>query len=263
MNTMVSIAVIDTGIYAAQLSYASVLPGVNFSGEGATDDAADPHGHGTAVAATIVQIATQARLVPIRIMDRRGVLRNAAALEAAFDWILEHHGALGIRIVCAAFSDASHATSDSAYHGSRLQQHIAALREAGVATVAAAGGWYPEHRASAPQGMAWPAILREAVSVGAVERRGDGFWLTHTTQRLHAGLGTGCHTTVFTEPGAPGDTSGAAAVVVGCLAALRSRYPHAPVDALLQMLLRHQQLGQDEHGLAWPAVDVNEVLRGS
>jgi subtilisin family serine protease len=253
--------VIDTGIKTDELSHAVILPGINLSGEGDPGDTSDPHGHGTVVAAAILRIAPGARLVPIKLMDRRGGLRSPQALAPAFDWILKHRAVLGVGIVCAAFADTSHTRADVSYRGSGLQQQVAALRAAGVAIVAAAGNWYPEHRAQNVQGMPWPAILRDIISVGAVERRPDGLWLTRTTQRLHTSLETGCRTTVFAEPDDPGETSGAAAAVVGCLAALRQRYPGATVDELMQIMLCHPQAGQDESGLSWPAVVVDDVLR--
>jgi hypothetical protein len=257
----VVVAVIDTGISPELLADAVVLPGVNLSDAGDSHDTSDPRRHGTLVAATILRLAPRSRLVPIRIFDSRGSLRPTNKLELAFDWVLQHRSALGIEIVCAAFADSSHATSDDAYQGSRLRQQVADLRAVGVATVSAAGNWYPEHRVGKPQGMAWPALLRETISVGAVERRSDGLWLSRTTQRLHSSLGTGCSTTVFAEPGEPGETSGAAATIAGCLARLRPTCADPTVDGLVRMLLRCQQPAHDdESGLVWPAVIVDDIL---
>jgi subtilisin family serine protease len=256
------VAVIDTGLSPELLDDGVVLPGVNLSDEGDPDDTSDPRHHGDLVGATILHIAPRTRLVPIKLMDARGMLRPPSRLESAFDWVVEHRAALGIGIVCAAFADSSHAQSDEAHRNSRLRRQIAALRRVGVATVAAAGNWYPEHRARQSQGMAWPAILREVVSVGAVERRPDGPWLSRTTQRLHAVQGTGCFTTVFAEPGEPGETSGAAATIVGYLAALRPACADPTVDEMVRTLLRHRRTARDESGLAWPAVFAEEVLRG-
>ena len=258
-RTQTVVAVIDTGIDPQRLAGATVLPGINLSLEGSPDDTCDRGSHGTSVASTVLQMAPRTRLVPVKLMDRRGVLRKPADMEAAFDWILDHQASLEIGIVCAAFADASHATSDREHRDGRLPRQLQALREQGVATVAAAGNWHPEHRRRSHQGMARPAVLREVVSVGAVQRRPDGLWLTRGTQRLHATLGTGCSTTVFVEPGEPGETSGAAAVVAGCLAGLRRSHPDVPVDTLVQMLLCHRRDARDESGLAWPAVDLNTL----
>jgi subtilisin family serine protease len=252
--------VIDTGINPASLGDATVLPGVNLSGEGDPHDTSDPLGHGTLVAATILRIAPHARLVPIRLLNARGALRPVSRLEQAFDWAMSQRSALDIEIVCVAFADASHSTSDDIHQNSHLRRQIAALRDAGVATVAAAGNWYPEHRARNPQGMAWPAIIREVISVGVAQRRPDGLCLSRTTQRLHATVGGGCRTTVFAEPGEPGETSGAAATIAGCLARLRPTCPDPSVDGLVRSLLRHQQPAHDDSGLDWPAVLVDQMF---
>jgi subtilisin family serine protease len=260
LNNHVAVAVIDSGISPDRLENPVILPGINLSGEGEVDDTTDSGNHGTAVAKTILSIAPQTWLVPIRLMNRRGSLRNRAKVEEAFAWTLDHRESFGIQIICAAFADFSHATSDAEHRGSRLQQQIAALREMNVATVAPAGNWHREFRRQSPQGMAWPAIIQEAISVGALQRQPDGLWLTHETQRLNAGWDTACHTTVFTEPGDLGDTSGAAAVITGCLAVLRQSYPEATPNELVQRLLRFQQNAYDESDFIWPALDAKEVL---
>jgi subtilisin family serine protease len=250
------VAVIDSGIdQNRQGPGIIVLPGVNFSGEGDSGNTGDIAGHGTAVAATIARIAPGVRLLPVKLMNRRGVLRDTAMVEAAFEWIVEHRAELGIAVICAAFADSSHRTSDETIRRSKLQRHIAALRDAGVLTVTAAGNWYPEHRSRSRHGMAWPAILRETVSVGALERKEEGVRLASASQRLHQSLDTGCSTTFFALPGEPGETSGAAAVVAGCLAALRQSFPDVSADALVEKLLGISRDVADDNGLLWPSVD--------
>lgn len=255
LTNKVTVALIDTGISPECLENPLILPGINLSGEGTVEDTTDSGNHGTAVAKIILSIAPHTRLVPIRLMNRRGSLRNREKVEEAFDWILEHCESLGIQIVCAAFADFSHSTSDAEHRGSRLQQQIATLREMNVATVAPAGNWYPEFRWKSPQGMAWPAIIREVISVGEVEYQKDSFRLTRRTQRLHQTLGTGCQTAVFTTSSHLGNTSGAAAVVVGKLAALIHSYSLIEIDQVIANLLESQQIINDETGFCWPVID--------
>lgn len=254
---MWSVAVIDTGVAPGP----KLLPGVNLSGDGAPDDTIDPNGHGTAVAEAILRAAPEARLVPVRVLNSRGALAEEGLLPAAFRWIRQHSGELGVTVVCAAFADASHQTSDLKFRGAPLQAEIAALRENGIPTVAAAGNWFPERRRRGALGMAWPAILREVVSVGELERRPDGLWLTRTTQRLHASLETGCSTTVFAVPEGLGETSGAAATVAGYLAGLRQELPGAGVDQLVRHLLRDGATARDESGLLWPGLPTRSAPR--
>jgi len=255
------IAVVDSGVDAARLNGAAVLPGVNFSGE--SDELNDEKGHGTQVAAEILRIAPQAVIVPVKVTDKRGALDQPATLERAFAWVCERRAALQIELICVALADFSHQRSDEQWRGSRLQQEIAALREAGTLTIAAAGNWRSIFRRYNPQGMAWPAILREVISVGELRREADGLRLSRSTQRLHASLGTGCHTTIFAESGEMGETSGAAAVACGCLAALRQSHPEMPVEALLRTLLSSGQSVADSEGLDWPALNGEQAFAWS
>lgn len=251
------VVVIDTGVTSDRLDRDRILPGINFSDE---EDISDCHGHGTALAKTILSIAPQCRLLPIKLMTQRGYLRDLNRVDAVFDWIIDHRAEFGINIICTAFANFSHATSDELHQGTHLQQQIAKLREMNVATIAPAGNWYREHCHQNSQGMAWPAILREVVSVGALQRQADGLWLTKTTQRLHADLNTGCRTTVFVEPGELGETSGAAAVITGCLAKLHQLCPDCTVDTLVQMLLQYQTKAWDQSKFTWSAVEANKIL---
>ena len=250
-----TVAVIDTGISPECLENPIILPGINLSGEGEVNDTTDSGKHGTEVAKIILSIAPQTRLVPIRLMNRWGSLRKREKVEEAFDWILENRAALGINIVCAAFADFSNATSDAEHRGSRLQQQIAALRDMNVLTVAPAGNWYQQFRRKSPQGMAWPAIIREVISVGEVERREDGLYLTKSTQRLHKTLNTGCQTRIFTTSGQFGSTSGSAAVIVGKIATLAQTSSLISQDKIISELLENQQIASDENGLNWLSVD--------
>jgi subtilisin family serine protease len=240
-----TIAVIDSGVHSST----PTAGGVNLTGAGARGDAADEHGHGTAVASTILRHAPGARIIPIRVTDGDGVLVSPELLDEAFDWVLDRWDGLGIGVISAAFGDMSHCRSDQEWRGSRLQVAIATLRTLGVATVASAGNWHKLYRSSQPQGMAWPAILRETVSVGELA----GGRLSSNTQRLHRSWGTGCATTVFAEAEPPGNTSGAAAVVTGQLAELRRATPSASVDELVGRLLAAGRT-VEEDGLEWPAL---------
>jgi subtilisin family serine protease len=252
----VAVAVIDTGVSADRLPAGTLLSGVNLSGEGSAEDSSDSNGHGTAVAATILSIAPRTRIVPIKLLGTFGYLRKPDHLELAFEWIREHRDRLAMRVVCAAFADGSHLTSDEPFRTSPLQSLVAALRADGVVTVAPAGTWFRPARRWSEQGMAWPAILREVVSVGAFRDNGEGERrLTDNTQRLHAAIGGACHTTLFAESMQPKETSGAAAVVAGHVAALLFESPSSiSVDTLVERLLEHCDDAWDENGTHWPAL---------
>jgi hypothetical protein len=186
----------------------------------------------------------------VKLIGNRGYLREDAQLEIAFECLVNR--ASTVDVVCASFADTSHATTDDLHRDSVLRRHILALREAGIPVVAPAGNGYALNRLLNPQGMAWPAILREVVSVGALGP--DGATLSHHTQRVHDSLGTGCRTTLFASPGAPGGTSGAAAVVAGRLADLRAAHPSVDVAELVRRLLDDCRTIGDDNALLWPAL---------
>lgn len=256
-----AVAVIDTGVNADDLGNHVLLPGINFSREGAIADVTDGAGHGTAIAKAILAIAPNARLLPIKLMDRRGLMRRMKILDDVFTWLVEHQQEFNICVVCAALADTSHQQTDEPYRESPLQQAIANLRMMGIPTVMAAGNWYPEHCHIHPQGMAYPAILREVVSVGAVQRQAEGWQFSRTSQRLHSDLATGCSTTLLVEPEQPDETSGAAARAAGCFIRLKATYPDATVDELLQTLNRFSQPMVEKSGLVWSVIDVDQLVR--
>jgi hypothetical protein len=244
-----AVAVIDTGV-------TGVSGGVNVTGIGGPDDTSDRCGHGTAVAGAVRDAAGGVCIVPVKAIGDDGVLATPRHLDAAFAWVLDHHERLAIAVVCAAIGDATHATADGLYRDGLVCRAVAALRAAGVPTVAAAGNRQREQEYyGGPYGCSWPAVLRETVSVGAAQQGADGGFEPHPrSQRLHPSVGTGCATTVFAVPGVPGGTSGAAAVVAGMLAAVRRERPADSVDELLAGLLRGAGEVRDAAGLAWPVV---------
>ncbi|MCU0549751.1 MAG: S8 family serine peptidase [Leptolyngbya sp. Prado105] len=232
----IRVAVIDMGVNPDQVN---VLPGLNLS------DKVDEYGaHGTEVAQTILSIAPAAEIVPIKIVNAQGILRNSEAMTIAFQWILDNYDRLNIRVICAAIADSSCSNSDEYYKTHPLRALIIRLREVGVVTVAAAGNWYVNYQR---QGMAFPAILREVVSVGAVEKTPAGFQLARNSQRLSSN--SECYTTFFVEPGAPGDTSGATAIVAGHFANLARS--SMTIEESIERLTRSCQPLLDEDHLAW------------
>lgn len=84
----IHVAVIDSGIHAdhPHIGADRLLPGVTIDAEGmATPGAPDRLGHGTAVAAAILEKAPHARLIPLRLFHHH-LHANALALACAIDW---------------------------------------------------------------------------------------------------------------------------------------------------------------------------------
>ena len=65
----IRIAVVDSGIAPGHPHVGAVSAGVALVGEDAADTA-DRMGHGTAVAAAIRDLAPDAELIPVRVLDR-------------------------------------------------------------------------------------------------------------------------------------------------------------------------------------------------
>jgi subtilisin family serine protease len=88
------VAVIDSGIHPdhPHIDATRLLPGVSVDAEGMVSPGAlDQLGHGTAVAAAILEKAPQARLLPVRLFQDR-LSTNGLALSAAIDWCVAQGG---------------------------------------------------------------------------------------------------------------------------------------------------------------------------
>jgi subtilisin family serine protease len=227
-GTGTAIAILDTGLRATHRDFAGrVAAQRNFTRDNGADpeDAADLHGHGTAVAGTLcadgihLGAAPSARIVPLKVLDNEGK-GNFADVAAALQWVIDNHSALEITAVCMAFGNGGNYRSDTPFAADSVGDRLDVLAAMGIACCAAAGDEYYPH--GSIQGMAYPAILRETLSVGAVYG-GDVGPFPHPSgaeayeteadrvaafsQRLHEKVGRECATTVF-APGGPAISSG-------------------------------------------------------
>jgi hypothetical protein len=267
----VTVCLLDSGVLRHSEAAGHVIDGIDLVEEsGPADLFASANEHGTRVAETVLTECPAARLAIVRVIDDNGWLRTVEAIETGLAWILERLFDFGPTVICAAFGDMFHYRSDEPFQDTALRRTLNTLRCAGVLTVTAAGNMYPRFRQARPQGMAWPAILRETVSVGALDSDAHTEGETRMkrfSQRLHSSFGSGCATTLFAMPGPPGDTSGAAARVAGRLARLRQADPVASADVLLERLMADTRLVRDTAtGLDWPALTMfapQETLAGS
>jgi hypothetical protein len=213
----VVIAIVDSGVQASHPDLAGAVgPGYDFVDRDA--DASDLNGHGTAVAGIAAARANNGlgaagacwscRLLPVRVLGADGIARFQTVAQA-IDYAVER-GAAVVNV--------------SLYGENRngaLEAAIRRARASGVPVVAAAGN----EGDTTPR---YPAAYAEAISVGATDESGGlagyssrGDWVelgapgcTPTTQ-LGGGFGAGC------------GTSGAAPLVAGVVALLRSRFPLA------------------------------------
>jgi hypothetical protein len=90
----VNVAVIDSGIHAGNPHVREASAAVCITVSGESDDAVDRIGHGTAVAAAILEKAPGIDLAAVRVFDRT-LATSAAVLVRAIDWAIDH----GYRLV--------------------------------------------------------------------------------------------------------------------------------------------------------------------
>lgn len=223
-----AVAVLDTGLRTTHVDFAGrVLPGRNFTSDNGGDptDPTDGQGHGTNVSGIICAggihtgIAPGAKIVPIKVLGNNGS-GSFAGIRDALQWVIDHQGEHGISAVCMSLGDGGNYQDDESFAGDAIGNRMRTLAELGVVCCVAAGNDYHSH--SSVQGMGYPAIFRETLSVGAVYDNDEGSFsyasgavafstapdrITPFSQRLHAKVGAACATDIF-APGAPVTSSG-------------------------------------------------------
>lgn len=224
----VTVAVCDTGLNTEHVDFAGrVVAQRNFTADngGDPDDASDGNGHGTNVGGIICAdgdhrgVAPGARVVPLKVLANDGG-GSFAAVADALQWVLDHHEEHGITAVCMSLGASDNRTNDGVFAQHAVALRIGQLRERRIPVVIAAGNDYFTH--ASQQGMSFPAILRQCVSVGAVFDEFEGPFsynsgastsasgpdrLTPFSQRLHETVDADCRTDIF-APGAPVTSSG-------------------------------------------------------
>lgn len=255
----VTVAVLDTGLRSTHVDFAGrVVPGRNFTSDYGGDPAeiTDGNGHGTSVAGIACAgrihtgIAPNARVVPVKVLTNDGTGRFTD-IRDALDWVLDRRASLGISALCLATGASDNRTTDTDMPGDAIGALLQELTDEGVCCCVAAGNDYYAH--GGMQGMCYPAVFRQTISVGAVYDADEGSFryrdgakaftsdsdrLTPFTQRLHRTVGGPCATDTF-APGSPITSSGilndtgesiqygasqAAPVVLGVVALLQSFY---------------------------------------
>lgn len=223
-------AVLDTGLRTTHVDFADkVLAQRNFTTDngGNVNNASDGNGHGTNVSGIIVAnkintgIAPGANIVPLKVLSNSGN-GSFAAVEQALQWVLDNHTTHKISVVNVSLGDSGNYTTDDAFAANNVRRLVQKLAAKRVAVVIAAGNDFFSHNSQ--QGMGFPGIIREAVSVGAVYDANEGGFtyasgakafsttagqITPFSQRLHPNTNAICRTDIF-APGAPVTSSGIA-----------------------------------------------------
>ncbi|MGW6697304.1 S8 family peptidase [Nocardia sp. NPDC055049] len=223
-----TVAVLDTGLRTTHVDFAGrVRAGRNFTADnnGSPTDPSDGQGHGTNVAGIICAggvhtgMAPRANIVPVKVLGNSGG-GSFEAIRDALHWVLANRASLSISAVCMSLGASDNNTSDADFAGDGIGEVMRKLTDAGVACCVAAGNDYFAHNSG--QGMSYPAIFRQTISVGAVYDADEGSFsygsgatalstapdrITPFSQRLHSSVGGACATDIF-APGAPTTSSG-------------------------------------------------------
>lgn len=227
-----TVAVFDTGLNSGHNCFTGrVINGVNFSSELGADNTSDNNGHGTNVTGLIAGkgasefdpldgIATASKVLPVKVLPGSfdGIVKG-------LQWVFDNQQKYAISAINLSLGAPN--TNYSDYEGqlenddgaAKLSDIINKLTERRVAVIIAAGNDYAKFN---DEGMAYPAIIKECISVGAVYDADVGSreyrsgakatstamdQITPFTQRLSSEVNGKCFTTIF-APGASATSAG-------------------------------------------------------
>lgn len=179
-GTGLTAAVLDTGINPTHQDFPAgkILEQLNYTSNngGAANNAQDGQGHGTNVSGIIAAngptgvgqtghtgIAPGAKLVAMKVLDNNGN-GSGPALFNALQYLIDNHSRLNITVANLSLGTAQN-LSDAPTNDA-VRNQIAQLRAEKVAIVVSAGNAFSTF--NSVQGMAWPGVIPETVSVGAV-----------------------------------------------------------------------------------------------
>jgi subtilisin family serine protease len=165
-----AVAMLDTGVDYTRPEFGSCKrPGKGCKVIAATDIApndeqADDSGHGTWTAAIVASVAPAANIVSLDVFNGGWVYD--ADVVAALNWVLKNHAKYDIKVVNMSVGHYREYHANDC-RGTALDAPVAALRAAGVLTVAAAGN-QGTFKGKFTNGVSFPACVPGVVSVGAV-----------------------------------------------------------------------------------------------
>lgn len=227
-----TVAVLDTGLRTTHVDFAGrVRSQRNFTSDNGGDpaDASDGNGHGTNVGGIVaangshVGIAPGAGIIPLKVLSNGGG-GSFEAVNQALKWVIDNHATFNITVASMSLGAPTNDTEDAPFQGDATLALMRQLRDLNIPVVVAAGNDYFAFKA---EGMGYPAIFRECISVGAVYDANVGPFayqsgaqafttaadrITPFSQRLHESTNPGTRTDIF-APGAPVTSSGIASDV--------------------------------------------------
>jgi hypothetical protein len=157
-----AVAVLDTGVDYSRSAFGSCsTPGgsckVVYARDFAADDGTrdDSSYHGTNVAGIVLSVAPGARIIALDVFRSDG-LTTSSEISAALDWLVANKATYNVRAVNLSLGGGAYAGSCTPDPG------FGAALAVGITPVVAAGN------SGTSSGIAWPACVPGAISVGAV-----------------------------------------------------------------------------------------------
>jgi subtilisin family serine protease len=224
-SNTVLVAVLDTGVQASHPSLSGhLLPGYNaIAPNTAPEDLADGTqnqalGHGTMVAGLIAQLAPEAKILPVRVLNADG---NGSVFNVVrgLRWAVSH----GANIVNLSLGTTTPSRT--------LQNAIHDAQEAGVLVIASAGNAGKEQRD-------YPAGFSEVVAVAAVDSRDTKASFSNFGSHITlTAPGTSIRSTYVNSTFATwSGTSFAAPFVAGAAALIRAAQPRLEPEKVAETL---------------------------
>jgi subtilisin family serine protease len=179
-----AVVVIDSGVNPVHISFqGQLLPGKNFSTDGNETDTTDRDGHGSNVAGIIAAkavdpselmptgIAPEAKIIPLKVFPGGEFDKINAALQWVLDnrdrYEADHHVTISVVNMSLGSSQNLKSLPGNLADVLKTQRSlIKQLRDKDVAVTVSAGNAYKAFNPN--QGMGFPAICPETISVGAV-----------------------------------------------------------------------------------------------
>lgn len=221
----IRVAVLDSG-WDRSIDDARVLPGVGFVDPNDdfalahNDDDQDVLGHGTACAGVIMEVAPDARVIPVKVFGNT-LETSPGTLVAALHWAIE----AGVQVINVSL-------------GTRLEGTLHALyatcekaRRAGIIVVAAG------HNAN---DWSYPAIFENVIGVSAA-RFQSPYHFHYRSEHAHECEGWGVDRPVLWIGGGrmvKHGTSFAAPGITGIVCLIKERHPDATLEDVREMLAR-------------------------
>ena len=208
-GTGVRILLLDTGVDA--VAAYNVVDGRNFIDDTRTQDVTDDHGHGTALASILHDVAPDAEIVVYKIADASGLASEWSLLgglsAASGARVVNVSFAFGLgALACGTCGRASHSTRSGLFEAALAE--LVAAPDAPI-IVAAAGN-------ASQTTLAFPARYRDVLAVASVDGAGR---LSGFTNRSTVGHDGQAHPHVFVVPGGAGPTVAAPTEYIGTSAA--------------------------------------------